>query len=109
MQYPGRIPGQVIEHVLWPFTEPFDIVIDPMAGGGTTLDECKAMTLRYQYFDIAPVRNDIAVAGNSRSDECHLHPPANIKRGNSWSRRYCGLSQFIPIVMQRCRAAKHIE
>jgi len=29
----GAIPGQIVENVLYYWTEPFDIVVDPMAGG----------------------------------------------------------------------------
>ena len=50
-EYPDRMPGQVIEHLLWYYTEPFDIVLDPMAGSGTTVDVCKAMYRRYQAYD----------------------------------------------------------
>lgn len=50
-EYRGRMPGQVIEHLLWYYTEPFDIVLDPMAGSGTTVDVCKAMYRRYQAYD----------------------------------------------------------
>jgi DNA modification methylase len=40
-------------------TEPFDFVVDPMAGGGTTLDVCKAMSRRCRCYDIKPVRDEI--------------------------------------------------
>jgi len=59
MDYPGRIPGQILENLLYYYTEPFDIVVDPMAGGGTTIDVCKAMLRRYRAYDIDPVRPDI--------------------------------------------------
>jgi transposase len=59
MDYPGRIPGQIVENLLYYYTEPFDIVVDPMAGGGTTIDVCKAMLRRYRAYDINPVRPDI--------------------------------------------------
>ena len=64
-KYPGRMPGQVVENLLWYYTEPFDIVLDPMAGGGTTLDVCKSMYRRCKAYDINPnevkgiERNDI--------------------------------------------------
>lgn len=57
--YPGRIPGQIIENVLHYYTKPFDTVVDPMAGGGTTIDVCKAMGRRWRAYDINPVRDDI--------------------------------------------------
>lgn len=59
MDYPGRIPGQFIENILYYFTKPFDIVVDPMAGGGTTIDVCKTYFRRWQAYDIEPVREDI--------------------------------------------------
>lgn len=59
LNYPGRIPGQIVENLLYYYTEPFDTVVDPMAGGGTTIDVCKAMLRRYRAYDINPVREDI--------------------------------------------------
>lgn len=53
--YPGRTPGQLVEGVLYYYTEPFDIVVDPMAGGGTTVDVCKKMFRRVMAFDINPI------------------------------------------------------
>ncbi|MDP3063240.1 MAG: DNA methyltransferase, partial [Chloroflexota bacterium] len=57
--YPGRIPGQIVQHVLYYYTEVFDIVVDPMAGSGTTVDVCKLMLRRYRAYDLKPVRADI--------------------------------------------------
>lgn len=59
LDYPGRIPGQIIENLLYYYTNPFDTVVDPMAGGGTTIDVCKVLYRRYQAYDINPVRDDI--------------------------------------------------
>lgn len=39
--FKGRIPGQIVQHTLYYYTEVFDIVVDPMAGSGTTVDVCK--------------------------------------------------------------------
>ena len=41
--YFGKMPLAVVENLLWAFTEPGDIVVDPFAGGGTTIDGAKAM------------------------------------------------------------------
>ena len=57
--YPGRIPGQVLEHLLYYFTEPFDTVMDLFGGGGVTVDVAKHMARRYRVYDIEPVRDDI--------------------------------------------------
>lgn len=39
--YFGRMPPQVVENLLWLYTEPGGIVVDPFAGGGTTIDVAK--------------------------------------------------------------------
>ena len=55
----GLICGQIVENLLYYYTEENDIVLDPMAGGGTTIDVCKAFNRRCMAFDINPVRKDI--------------------------------------------------
>jgi len=57
--FKGRIPGQIVQHTLYYYTEVFDIVVDPMAGSGTTIDVCKLMLRRYRAYDLDPVRSDI--------------------------------------------------
>lgn len=51
--YPGRIPGQLVAHILYFYTKPGDYVIDPMSGSGTTQDVCLAMGRKCYAFDIA--------------------------------------------------------
>lgn len=51
-RHPGRIPGQLIAHALYFFTQPGDVVIDPMVGSGTTLDACLLMGRKCFGFDI---------------------------------------------------------
>ena len=41
------MPPQVVENLLWVYTEPGDIVVDPFAGSGTTIDIAKAMGAAY--------------------------------------------------------------
>lgn len=50
--HPGRIPGELVSHVLYFFTEPGDLVVDPMVGSGTTLDACLLMGRRCRGYDI---------------------------------------------------------
>lgn len=57
--HPGSIPPAIIAHTLHYFTAPGDLVVDPMAGGGTTLDVCAAMGRRCLAYDLAPVRPDV--------------------------------------------------
>ena len=52
--HPGSIPPGIVAHTLHYFTEPGDLVVDPMAGGGTTLDVCESMGRRCLAYDIAP-------------------------------------------------------
>lgn len=58
-KHPGQIPGQAVVNLLLWLTEPFDFVVDPMGGGGTTIDVCKYLNRRYKVFDIDPRRPDI--------------------------------------------------
>ena len=51
-EHPGRIPGQLIAHMLYFYTEQGDTIIDPMCGGGTTQDVCLAMGRECYGFDI---------------------------------------------------------
>lgn len=57
--HPGSIPPSIVAHALHYFTEPDALVVDPMAGGGTTLDVAAAMGRRCLAFDIEPTRDDI--------------------------------------------------
>lgn len=50
--YFGAIPPQVIENLLWFWTDPGDIVVDLFAGSGTTIDVAKAMGRRVWASDI---------------------------------------------------------
>lgn len=50
--HPGRIPGELVCHVLYFFTKPGDLVVDPMAGSGTTLDACLLMGRKARSYDI---------------------------------------------------------
>jgi transcriptional regulator with XRE-family HTH domain len=57
--YPGVIAGQIVENILYYYTNTFDLIVDPMAGSGTTLDVCKTMARRCLAYDLKPVREDI--------------------------------------------------
>ncbi|MCP3942796.1 MAG: site-specific DNA-methyltransferase, partial [Desulfobacteraceae bacterium] len=51
--WPGRIPAQLIAHILFYFSSPDDLILDPMAGGGVTPDTCLALGRRCWAFDMA--------------------------------------------------------
>jgi len=51
-EWPGRIPAQLVAHILYFFSEPNDLVLDPMAGGGVCADTCLAMGRRCWSLDM---------------------------------------------------------
>ncbi len=57
--HPGSIPPGIVAHTLHYFTDPGALVVDPMAGGGTTLDVCESMGRRCLAYDIRPVRPEV--------------------------------------------------
>jgi hypothetical protein len=59
MKHPGRIPAGVVYNTLYFFTEPGDLVIDPMAGGGVVGDCCYEVKRKCKMYDIKPTREDI--------------------------------------------------
>jgi hypothetical protein len=58
--HPGVIPPAIVAHALYYFTPVGALVVDPMAGGGTTPDVCQAMGRRCVATDLRPTRPDIA-------------------------------------------------
>lgn len=60
-KHPGRIPGEIVCHALWYWTKPGDLVVDPMAGSGTTLDACLLMGRKCRGYDIDLHHNRVDV------------------------------------------------
>jgi hypothetical protein len=58
-EVPGNIPGQIVMNLLYYYTNQGDLVVDPMAGGGSTIDACLVMGRRCRAYDIEPRRKDI--------------------------------------------------
>jgi len=50
--WPGRIPAQLIAHILFYFSKQNDLILDPMAGGGVTSDTCLALNRRCWAFEM---------------------------------------------------------
>ncbi len=50
--WPGRIPAQLIAHILYYFSDQNDLVFDPMAGGGVVADTCLAFNRKCWSFDM---------------------------------------------------------
>lgn len=57
----GSIPQEIIDNLLYYYTEPFNIVFDPFGGGGSTIDVCIKRKRRYYVSDLSPIpaRDDI--------------------------------------------------
>jgi DNA modification methylase len=57
--YPGMTPAYVIWNLLQRYTKPSDLVVDPMAGSGTTLDVARELGRRALGYDVNVTREDI--------------------------------------------------
>lgn len=58
-KYAGVTPALIIYNMVWRYTDPGDLVIDPMCGSGTTIDVCKEEKRRAIGYDIHSTRKDI--------------------------------------------------
>ena len=58
-KYAGVTPAFVIYNMVRRYTEPGELVLDPMCGSGTTIDVCKEEGRRYAAYDVSPTRPDI--------------------------------------------------
>ena len=60
--YVGATPSYVIWNIITRYTQPGDLIVDPMCGSGTTLDVAKDTARKAQGFDLNPYRPDIVRA-----------------------------------------------
>jgi len=58
-KYAGVTPAFIIYNLVKRYTDPNDLVVDPMAGSGTTLDVCKEEGRMCIAYDIVSTRPDI--------------------------------------------------
>ena len=58
-KYQGVTPAFIIYNMVQRYTEPGDLVLDPMCGSGTTLDVCAEEGREAIGYDITPTRDDI--------------------------------------------------
>jgi len=80
----GNCSPQIVEQCIWRLTEEGNLVIDPMAGSGTTLDVCNLFNRKCIAYDLNPRENrrDI-IQNDSRKipledesvDMIFIHPP----------------------------------
>jgi DNA modification methylase len=57
--YKGATPAYVIWNLLQRYTEPGMLVVDPMAGSGTTVDVARELGRRALGYDLQPTRKDV--------------------------------------------------
>jgi len=55
--YPGNLYGQEVMNILYRFSRQGDLVIDPMAGGGATVDACLTMNRKCWAYDANPAKS----------------------------------------------------
>ena len=75
----GNSEQRIVDNLLYMYTQPFDIAVDPFAGGGSTIDVCKKRLRRYWVSDRLPIieREDI------RQLDCVADGPPPL--ANRWS------------------------
>lgn len=61
----GNTEPTIVDNLLYLYTEPFDIVVDPFAGSGSTIDVCRKRFRRYWVSDRKPIP--------ARAAEIHKH------------------------------------
>lgn len=81
-RYTGATPSWVIWQLLTRYTRENDLVVDPMAGSGTTIDVARDLNRRALACDLAPSRDDIQQADaralplqNAVADFVFIDPP----------------------------------
>src|SRR5512136_1546326 len=57
--YRGATPAYILWNLLQRYTKPKDLVVDPMAGSGTTLDVARELGRRALGYDLNVIRPDI--------------------------------------------------
>jgi len=58
-KYPGVTPAFILWNLIQRYTKPGDLVVDPMAGSGTTIDVCKEEGRQAVGYDIAPAHPEV--------------------------------------------------
>ena len=89
--HPGSIPPAIVAHTLHYYSAPDALVVDPMAGGGTTLDVCASMGRRCLAYDIDPGRPEIQ--------------PHDVRRGFPPAAHGCDLDLLRSSLSHHARAA----
>ena len=116
--HPGSIPPALVAHALHYYTAPGALVVDPMAGGGTTLDVCQSMGRRCLAYDLHPARpeirpHDIRIGFPPETSGCDLifcDPPYHTMLARHYARDAVSsapLSSWIAFLHDLARHAFH--
>ncbi len=54
-EHSGKTNVKIVDNLLYLYTEPLDVVVDPFGGGGSTIDVCKKRLRRYWVSDRKPI------------------------------------------------------
>jgi hypothetical protein len=76
--YFGQMPPQVAENLLWFYTEPGQTIVDPFAGGGTTIKVAKEMGRRVWSSDIAPSTEFLPIHKHNILDGWPIDAPKQV-------------------------------
>lgn len=80
----GNCSPQIVEQCIWRLTNEGDLVVDPMAGSGTTLDVCRRFNRKSIGYDVNPPENRPDIFRNNSqkiplennfADMIFIHPP----------------------------------
>jgi DNA methylase/ParB-like nuclease domain len=71
----GNSEVRWLDNLLYLYTKPFDVVVDPFAGGGSTIDICKKRFRRYFVSDRKPIVERENEIRNHDSTHGPLKPP----------------------------------
>jgi DNA modification methylase len=81
-EYRGATPAYLIWNLLQRYTKPKDLVVDPMAGSGTTLDVARELGRRALGYDLNVTRKDVFRADarklpleDAKADFAFVDPP----------------------------------
>lgn len=125
--YKGATPSYIIWNLLQRYTKPKDLVVDPCAGSGTTLDVARDLGRRALGYDLAPTRKDIFRVDarklpleTAKADFVFIDPPYSThieysddprcigKLDASGSEYYGAMDQVISEIHRVLRPGKHM-